>query len=98
MLRFAKLATPATAVAVVVPASAPPPVLVPIATVTLPANPVAVLPLASSAVTTTAGVIGAPAPVVVGCAVNTSRLAVAAPMEKLGLVVPVSPLAAAARV
>ncbi len=75
MLRFAKLATPPTAVTIVVPASVPPPAFVPIATVMLPANPVARLPLWSSAVTCTAGVIVAPAPVVIGCTVKTSWLA-----------------------
>src|SRR2546428_13990142 len=80
MLRFAKLATPATAAAVAVPASVPPLGFVPIATVTLPVNPLAVLPWASRTVTCTAGVIVAPAVVVVGCTVKTSCVAAPAVM------------------
>src|SRR5437762_10526563 len=60
MLRVENVATPATAATVVVPARAPPPGFVPIAAVTLPLNPVAVLPCASWTVTCTAGVIVAP--------------------------------------
>src|SRR5207302_8774477 len=51
---------------------------VPIATVTFPVNPVAVFPCASCAVTCTAGVIAAPAAVVLGCTENTSCVAVPA--------------------
>src|SRR6266542_4884262 len=61
MLKLEKVATPPEAAMLVVPASVPPAGLVPIATVTLPVNPVAVLPSASRAVTCTAGVIAAPA-------------------------------------
>src|SRR5260370_21794285 len=86
MLTLGKLATPPPAVTAVVPVSAPPPAFVPIATVTLPANAVAVLLLASSAVTTTAGVIAAPATVVVGCVVNTSWLAGPSVMVNAALV------------
>src|SRR5207244_658342 len=64
MLRPAKLATPAAAVTVVVPFSVPPPGLLPIVSVTLPVNPVARLPKESYAVTSTAGVMVAPARVV----------------------------------
>src|SRR5690348_18336301 len=71
MLKFENEATPATAATLVVPASAPPPGFVPIATVTVPVNPVAVFPCASCAVTCTAGVIAAPAVVVLGCTENT---------------------------
>jgi len=46
--------------------------------VTFPVNPVAVFPCASSAVTCTAGVIAAPAGVVLGCTENTSCVAVPA--------------------
>src|SRR5216117_2972512 len=74
MLRFGNAATPATAAAVVVPDSVPPPALEPIVTLTLPANPVATLPSASCAVTCTAGVIAAPAVAVVGCTLKTSTL------------------------
>src|SRR5947207_2267081 len=72
MLRFAKVATPPTAVTPVVPARVPPPAFVPIATVTLLPNPVATLPCASSAVTWTAGAIVAPAVALLGSTLNTS--------------------------
>src|SRR6266851_5452433 len=75
MLKLAKDATPATAACISVPDSAPPPPLVPIATVTLLVNPVAWLLFASWAVTWTAGVIAAPAVLFVGCTVNTSLVA-----------------------
>src|SRR5437763_14215420 len=75
MLRVENVATPATAATVVVPARAPPPGFVPIAAVTLPLNPVAVLPCASWTVTCTAGVIVAPAAVLLGCTLNTSCVA-----------------------
>src|SRR5512134_2809170 len=74
MLRLEKEATPATAATVAVPESAPPPGFVPIATVTLPVKPVVGLPSRSRAVTRTAGVIGDPATVLVGCVVNASRV------------------------
>src|SRR5437773_752671 len=78
MLNVENVATPPLAATVAVPESVPPPALVPIATVTFPVNPVAVLLLASSAVTCTAGVIAAPADVVLGCTENTSCVAVPA--------------------
>src|SRR5439155_23113908 len=65
---------------VAVPDKAPPNGLVPMASVTLPVNPVAVLLLASSAVTCTAGVIAAPADVVLGSTEKTSCVAVPAVM------------------
>src|SRR5437667_4352354 len=71
---------------VVVPASVPLPGFVPIATVTFPVNPVAVLLLASRAVTCTAGVIIAPADVVLGYTENTSCVAVPAVMLSAVLV------------
>src|SRR6266550_6101806 len=74
--RPANVATPADAACVAVPDKAPPDGLVPVASVTLPVNPVAVLLLASRAVTCTAGVIAAPADVVLGCTENTSCVAV----------------------
>src|SRR6266480_1921387 len=86
MLRLENVATPATADSVVVPASVPLPGLVPIATVTLPVNPVAVFPCASRAVTWTAGVIVAPAVAFVGWTVNTSWLAAAGVMLNAALV------------
>src|SRR5213083_3809362 len=75
MLRVENVATPATAATVAVPDRVPSPGLVPSAAVTLPLNPVGVLPCASWTVTCTAGVIVAPAVVLVGCTVNTSWLA-----------------------
>src|SRR5882724_11279886 len=75
ILKVANVATPLRAATVVVPDSAPPSGLVPIPAITLPVNPVAVLPCASCTVTCTAGVIVAPAVVLVGCTVNTSWLA-----------------------
>src|SRR6266480_1237188 len=97
MLSAPNVATPATAACVGVPASVPPAGLVPIATVTFPANPVALLPKASSAVTSTAGVIGAPAGASLGCTVNTSCCAAAGVMANAALAV-VNPLADAVNV
>src|SRR5439155_3039597 len=57
MLSPGNVATPATAATVLVPDKVPVLGLVPIATVMFPVNPLAVLPLASWAVTSTAGVI-----------------------------------------
>ena len=72
MLSVEKVATPLTAAMVVVPESTAPLVPVPpvIVSVTLPVKPVTVLPSESFAVTATAGVMLAPAVVVLGCAVN----------------------------
>src|SRR6266516_1675839 len=98
MLRLAKLATPLTAVTVVVPDRVPPLGFVPRATATEPANPVATLPPASSAVTCTAGVIAAPAAVLVGCTVKTNWVAAPTVALKGPLVAPASPVAAAASV
>src|SRR2546423_6719977 len=81
MLSPENVATPPLAATVAVPDSVPPPGLVPIATVMFPVNPVAVLPLPSCAVSWTAGVIVAPATVLVGWTLNTS--AVAVPAERL---------------
>src|SRR5205814_1448674 len=67
----ANVATPPDAACVAVPDKAPPDGLVPMASVTLPVNPVAVFPFASCAVTSTAGAMLAPATVLVGCTVNT---------------------------
>src|SRR5213078_3246977 len=92
--RFANVATPAEAATVAVPVSVPLPGFVPIATVTFPVNPVAVLPLPSCAVTCTAGVIAAPATVVVGWTLNTSAVAVPAVMLNAVLVALPAPVAA----
>src|SRR6266566_6424132 len=91
MLRFANVATPATAAAVAVPESVPPPALGPSVTFTLPAKPVATLPSASSAVTCTAGVIAAPAVALVGCTVKTSTLGAPAVTLNAALVAPPPP-------
>src|SRR5207245_6381256 len=93
MLNVAKVATPPTAAAAVVPASVAPGVPVPaaIATVTVPTKIGARLPKVSCALTCTAGVIVAPAPVVVGCTVNASTLAAAGVMLNAVLVTAGSP-------
>src|SRR6266853_1652972 len=91
----ANVATPATAVTVVVPDRVPLPGLVAMASVTLPVNPVAVFPCASRAVTCTGGVIVAPAVVLVGCTVNATCPAVPGVTSKPALVAGLTPLAAA---
>src|SRR5437773_2371186 len=68
------------------------------ASVSFPVNPVAVLLLASSAVTCTAGVIAAPADVVLGCTENTSCVAVPAVILNAALVPVAGPVALAVRV
>src|SRR5881396_2655178 len=95
MMREANVATPATAANVLGPDRVPPAGLVAIATVTLRAKPVAVLPHASSAVTRTTGLIVPPAVAVPGCTVNTSRVADPGVIPKAALVVPARPLAVA---
>src|SRR5215469_3259774 len=70
MLRSPNVATPFTAFCVVVPARVPGPV--PIANVIAPLKDARGTLVLSSAVTTTAGVMVSPAPLLVGCAVNTS--------------------------
>jgi hypothetical protein len=89
MLRSLNVATPATAARVSVPDSVPLEGFVPIATTTLAVYVRFVLPNASCAATTTAGVIEAPAPVLTGCVVMTRWVAAAATMLKLALVAPV---------
>src|SRR2546425_424928 len=98
MLRFANVATPETAAAVVVPESVPPPALKPIVTLTLPAKPVATLPWASCAVTCTAGVIAAPAVALAGCTLKTSTLGAPAVTLNAALVPPPTPAAPAVSV
>src|SRR2546430_16111508 len=83
MLTFAKVATPFTAAAVLVPARVPLPGLVPIATVMLVVAVVTVLPWASWTATCTAGVIAAPTAVLLGCTAKASFAA--APTLKLGM-------------
>src|SRR5438034_11657587 len=87
------VATPATAGTVVVPERVPLPGFAPSAIVTLPVKPVAVFPCPSSAVTCTAGVMDAPAAVLVGCTVNASWVAVPGAMVNAALVAPVTPVA-----
>src|SRR5437773_2511293 len=93
MLSPGKVATPATAATVLVPDKVPVLGFVPIATVMFPVNPVAVLPLASWAVSWTAGVIAAPATVLVGATLKTSAVAVPAVMLNAVLVVLPAPVA-----
>ena len=97
MLSPVNVATPLTALDDVVPERVPPPGLVPMATVTLPPNAVAVFPWASCAVTCTAGVIAAPAMVLVGGTVNASCVAAPGVTLKAALVW-VSPAAPAVKV
>src|SRR5436190_173299 len=98
MLRLAKLATPLTAVTVVVPDRVPPLGFVPRATATDPANPVARFPCASRAATCTAGLIVRAATALLGCTVKTSWLAVPTVMLKAVLVAPLGPPAGAVAV
>src|SRR3569832_1404990 len=77
MDRLENVATPATAATVVVPDSVPPPGLVPMATVTLAAELVTVLPNVSCTVTCTAGAPATPATAFVGWTVNASLEAAA---------------------
>src|SRR5438876_10116903 len=96
ILTFANVATPLTAVTLVVPASVPPPGLAAIASATLPLNGVAVLPCASCAVTWTAGVIAAREGALDRWTGNTSSGVVPAVMANSALVLPARPLALAA--
>src|ERR1043166_7434198 len=86
MLRSEKVATPATAGTVLVPDNEPPPGFVPIAMLTLLEKLVTVFPCASWAVTLMAGVMAAPAVVVLGCTAKTSFVAAAGMMSKAELV------------
>src|ERR671922_3069856 len=97
MLKAENVATPATAATLFVPDKVPVLGFVPSATVTLPVKPVAVFPCASCAVTCTAGVIAAPAAVLVGCTLNTSCVAVPAVMLKAALAAVGEPLTVALR-
>src|SRR5207249_2021443 len=92
MLNPEKVATPATAATVLVPDKVPVPGFVPIATVMFPVNPVAVLPLPSWAVIWTAGVIAAPATVLVGSTLKTRAVAAAGVMLNAVLVVLPAPV------
>src|SRR5437870_3781202 len=98
MLSPGSVATPATAATVVVPDSVPLPGFAPSATVTLPLNVGSVFPRPSCALTCTAGVIAAPAAVVVGCTVIASCVADPGVMVNAALVAPVTPVALAVSV
>src|SRR5689334_10056959 len=98
MLNVVNVATPLDAATVVVPDRLPAPGFVPIATATLPVNPVAVFPSASRAVTCTAGVSVAPAAALLGCTVNTNWVAPPAVMSNRPLVAPDGPVATAVSV
>ena len=97
-MRVEKLATPFTAVTVVVPPSVPPPELLPSATVTSPVKLGTGFPAGSSAVTWTAGLITAPAPVVLGCWVKARCVAVPGMTSNAMLVPGPSPAALAVSV
>src|SRR3954469_16501085 len=73
MARLENVATPATADTVAVPDSVPPPGLKPMDTVMLALELVTVFPNVSCTATCTAGLIAAPAVVLVGCTVKASR-------------------------
>src|SRR3954468_21470688 len=77
MDRLENAATPLAAATVVVPDSDPPPGLVPMATVMLATELVAVLPNASCTVTCTAGLIATPAVAFVGWKLKVSLEAAA---------------------
>src|SRR5207244_2821074 len=98
MLAAENVATPPTAATGPPPDRVPPPALVPRARVTGPVKPVAVLLLASSAVTCTAGVIVAPAVVLLVCTENTSCVAVPAVILNAVLVPVAGPVALAVSV
>src|SRR5690242_8478553 len=91
MDRLENVATPLTAATVAVPESAPPPGLVPIATVGRAAGRGRVLPNASCTVTCTAGEIATPAVALDGCTVKATLEAAAAVMLNADEVAPVSP-------
>src|SRR5512143_908547 len=98
MLRFENVATPLIAETGLVPESVPPPGLVPIAMAMLFDALVTRLPPASCTSTWTAGVIVAPAVVLVGWTRNPSLLAAPTVMVKGLEVAPVSPAVFAASV
>src|SRR5262249_49282143 len=75
--KLLNVATPATALTVVVPLSVAPPGLVPIEIVTAAVLLVTTLPLASCTCTVTAGVMAVPATAFDGCCANASLVAAA---------------------
>src|SRR5256886_14396482 len=98
MLNPGNVATPPAAATAVVPESVPPPGFAPMASVTVAANAVAVFPCASSAVTWTARVIGAPAVALDGCTETTRCVAAPAAMLNGALANVASPPAPAVSV
>src|SRR5438552_11387835 len=74
MLNVENVATPLTAVTLVVPDSVPPPGFAPSATVIDPVKPVTTFPASSSADTRSAGIV-CPACVVCGCVVKATWVA-----------------------
>ena len=91
------VATPPLAACVSVPANVPPPGFVPMANVTF-AMEVVRFPEASSIRTVTAGVIAAPAIVLVGCALNFTCAAAPTVMLNVDDVSPLNDALAAVRV
>src|SRR2546426_11561295 len=100
MLRFENVPTPFTAGTLSVPASTPPDWLAPIATVMVPVKLATVFPEASRALTCTAGVIVAPASVLLGWTLKPRCVAGGggAVMSNGSLVAPVRPDVVARRV
>src|SRR2546430_1700968 len=98
MLRLEKVATPLTAATVGVPARAAVRRVGPEGTARLVAADVTVVPWASWTVTCTAGLIAAPAAVLLGCTVKTSFAAAPTAMLNALLVAPVRPVADAVSV
>src|SRR5882762_8023918 len=97
ILRFENVATPATAFTIVVPLSDADGFVPPAIVIWFVAD-VTALPRLSSIVTCTAGVIIAPAVVVVGCTVNASFAAAPTVTLNAPLVAPASPVALAVSV
>src|SRR5712691_2620627 len=91
MDRLLKVATPLTTLTFVAPPRTPPLGLVPMATLMVALLLVTVLPKLSWTVTVTAGLTATVDTALVGCWLNTSRLAAAGLMLKLMLVAPVRP-------
>src|SRR5438105_13900318 len=98
MERPLKVAAPLTALTVLVPLRVPPPGFVPMATVIEAVLLVTTLPFASSTNKVTAGLIGAPATVFVGCWTNTSCVSALAVILEGRLVADVRPVLVAADV
>src|SRR2546426_9710006 len=92
------VATPPAAATAVLPESVPPPGFAPMASGTAAGDAVAVSPFAASAVTWTAGVIGAPAVALDGCTETTRCVAAPAAMLNGALDTVASPPAAAVSV